>query len=152
MSKATMDNKFAVLGSPIAHSKSSLIHAAAYRVLGENWDYSRFEVAKGGLKRFVENDGAGFTGCSLTMPLKEEAFSFADVTDDISSGAAMDIQQATQLAAEATGSGIRNLTGTIQTAIDLIQSRRSLRVEWYIVILIVVEIVLTLYDMFIRGR
>ena len=79
-----MDNKFAVLGSPIAHSKSPLIHAAAYRVLGENWDYSRFEVAKGGLKRFVENDGAGFTGFSLTMPLKEEAFSFADVTDDIS--------------------------------------------------------------------
>jgi uncharacterized Rmd1/YagE family protein len=39
---------------------------------------------------------------------------------------------------------------TIQTAIDLIQSRRSLRVEWYIVILIVFEIALTLYEMFIR--
>ena len=84
MSKVATDKKFAVLGSPIAHSKSPLIHAAAYRVLGEDWDYSRFEVAKGGLKRFVENDGAGFTGFSLTMPLKEEAFSVADVTDDIS--------------------------------------------------------------------
>jgi uncharacterized Rmd1/YagE family protein len=40
---------------------------------------------------------------------------------------------------------------TIQTAIDLVQSRRSLRVEWYIVILIVFEIALTLYEMFVRG-
>jgi uncharacterized Rmd1/YagE family protein len=39
---------------------------------------------------------------------------------------------------------------TIQTAIGLIQSRRSLRVEWYIVVLIVVEIGLTLYGMFVR--
>ncbi len=46
-----------------------------------------------------------------------------------------------------------NLIGrTIQTSIDLVQSRRSLRVEWYVVILIVVEIALTLYEMFIRGR
>lgn len=46
-----------------------------------------------------------------------------------------------------------NLIGrTIQTAIDLIQSRRSLRVEWYIVTLIVFEIVLTLYEMFFRGQ
>ncbi len=46
-----------------------------------------------------------------------------------------------------------NLIGrTIQTAIDLVQSRRSLRVEWYIVILIVFEIVLTLYEMFVRGH
>lgn len=41
---------------------------------------------------------------------------------------------------------------TIQTSIDLVQARRSLRVEWYIVILIVFEIALTLYEMFIRGR
>ena len=41
---------------------------------------------------------------------------------------------------------------TIQTAMDLIHARRSLRVEWYIVILILVEIVLTLYEMFIRAH
>jgi uncharacterized Rmd1/YagE family protein len=39
---------------------------------------------------------------------------------------------------------------TIQTAIDLVQSRRTLRVEWYIVILILFEIALTLYEMFLR--
>ena len=46
-----------------------------------------------------------------------------------------------------------NLIGrTLQTAMDLIQARRSLRVEWYIVVLILVEIALTLYEMFVRGR
>lgn len=53
---------------------------------------------------------------------------------------------------EAVESKLDLIGRTIQTAIDLIQSRRSLRVEWYIVILIVVEIGLTLYEMFIRGR
>lgn len=39
---------------------------------------------------------------------------------------------------------------TAETLLDLIQTKRSLRVEWYIVILIVVEILLTLYELFIR--
>jgi uncharacterized Rmd1/YagE family protein len=39
---------------------------------------------------------------------------------------------------------------TVSTVLDLLQHRRSLRVEWYIVILIVVEIVLLVYDMFVR--
>lgn len=41
---------------------------------------------------------------------------------------------------------------TIQTALDLIQHRHSLRVEWYIVILIIFEILLTLYEMFVREK
>jgi uncharacterized Rmd1/YagE family protein len=53
---------------------------------------------------------------------------------------------------EAVESKLDLIGSTIQTAIDLIQARRSLRVEWYIVILIVVEIGLTLYEMFIRGK
>jgi uncharacterized Rmd1/YagE family protein len=53
---------------------------------------------------------------------------------------------------EAVESKLELIGRTIQTAIDLIQNRRSLRVEWYIVILIVFEIVLTLYEMFVRGK
>jgi uncharacterized Rmd1/YagE family protein len=34
--------------------------------------------------------------------------------------------------------------------LNLLQNRRSLRVEWYIIILIVFEILLTLYAMFVR--
>lgn len=53
---------------------------------------------------------------------------------------------------EAVEAKLNMISRTIQTSIDLVQNRRSMRVEWYIVILIVAEIVLTLYDMFIRGR
>lgn len=79
-----MNRKFAVLGSPIEHSKSPLIHAAAYRVLGEDWEYTRHEVARGGLKRFIENDEGIHSGFSVTMPLKENAFQFAAETDELS--------------------------------------------------------------------
>lgn len=79
-----MSKSFAVLGSPIAHSKSPIIHQAAYRVLSEDWAYSRFEVAKGGLKRFIENDGILHDGFSVTMPLKENAFQFATTHDTFS--------------------------------------------------------------------
>jgi uncharacterized Rmd1/YagE family protein len=36
---------------------------------------------------------------------------------------------------------------TAETLLDLLQNKRSLRVEWYIVILIVIEILLTVYEM-----
>ena len=39
---------------------------------------------------------------------------------------------------------------TVRTLVDLINARHSLRVEWYIVALIVVEILLTLYAMWLR--
>lgn len=39
---------------------------------------------------------------------------------------------------------------TASTLLDLLQNRQTLRVEWYIVILIVVEVLLTLYEMFVR--
>ena len=44
------------------------------------------------------------------------------------------------------------VTRTAQTLLDTLNTRHSLRVEWYIVILIVVEIGLTLYELFLRGH
>jgi uncharacterized Rmd1/YagE family protein len=43
------------------------------------------------------------------------------------------------------------ISQTASTSLGLVQAQRSLRVEWYIVILIVVEIFLTLYNMFVAG-
>jgi uncharacterized Rmd1/YagE family protein len=43
------------------------------------------------------------------------------------------------------------ISQTATTSLGLVQAQRSLRVEWYIVILIVVEIFLTLYGMFVAG-
>ncbi len=47
---------------------------------------------------------------------------------------------------------INLVSRTAQTSLELLHSRRSLRVEWYIVILIVVEIFLTLFDLFVRNH
>jgi len=44
------------------------------------------------------------------------------------------------------------ISRTVGTLIDLLQNRRSLRVEYYIVVLIVIEIALTLYPLFVAGR
>jgi Shikimate 5-dehydrogenase len=64
--------RLAVLGSPIAHSRSPQLHAAAYDVLGLPWTYERHEVASGGLGEFFGGLDASWRGLSLTMPLKHE--------------------------------------------------------------------------------
>ncbi len=43
------------------------------------------------------------------------------------------------------------ISRTAQTVLELLQHRHSLRVEWYIVILIVAEILLTLYELFLHA-
>jgi uncharacterized Rmd1/YagE family protein len=43
------------------------------------------------------------------------------------------------------------ISRTVETLVDLVHNKRALRVEWYIVILIVIEIVLTLYQLFFLG-
>ena len=59
----------AVLGSPISHSKSPQLHAAAYRYLGLEADYTRIELTEAEAACFL-GEAAGFTGFSVTMPLK----------------------------------------------------------------------------------
>jgi uncharacterized Rmd1/YagE family protein len=44
------------------------------------------------------------------------------------------------------------ISRTAATALELLHNRRSLRVEWYIVVLIAVEILLTLYEVFVRPH
>ena len=78
-----MSKKFAVLGSPIDHSKSPAIHLAAYRVLGEDWEYGRAEVKKGALRTFIGALQQHWDGFSVTAPLKEEAFKFANQVDEL---------------------------------------------------------------------
>lgn len=40
------------------------------------------------------------------------------------------------------------ISRTAETVLDILQTRRSIRLEWYIVILIVIEIIITLYELF----
>ncbi len=64
--------RLAVLGSPIEHSRSPQLHAAAYGVLGLPWEYARVEVASGALPSFLGGLTPEWRGLSLTMPLKHE--------------------------------------------------------------------------------
>ncbi|MFF7364737.1 shikimate dehydrogenase [Streptomyces sp. NPDC008125] len=69
----------AVLGSPIAHSLSPVLHRAAYADLGlGHWSYDRFEVDEAGLAGFMEKLDAGWAGLSLTMPLKRAVIPLLD--------------------------------------------------------------------------
>lgn len=71
--------KAAVLGSPISHSLSPLLHTIAYTELGLESEYTRIDVKAGKLKDFLENCGPTWSGFSLTMPLKEEVLNFANI-------------------------------------------------------------------------
>ena len=61
----------AVLGSPISHSLSPLLHRAAYAALGLDWSYDAVDVLPEGLAAFVDGLGPEWRGLSLTMPLKQ---------------------------------------------------------------------------------
>jgi shikimate dehydrogenase len=75
--------KAAVLGSPISHSLSPLLHNTAYARLGIQGSYEAIEVNAGGLAKFMDGRDATWTGFSLTMPLKEEAIEYADHVDEL---------------------------------------------------------------------
>jgi shikimate dehydrogenase len=70
--------KAAVLGSPIAHSRSPQLHLAAYRALGlEGWTYDRIECTADELPLVVRGFGPEWVGVSVTMPGKFAALRFA---------------------------------------------------------------------------
>ncbi|MET3768085.1 shikimate dehydrogenase [Marisediminicola sp. UYEF4] len=75
--------RLAVLGSPIAHSKSPLLHREAYRELGLDWTYEATEVTGERLPAFVRALGAEWRGLSLTMPLKRDVLPLLARRDDL---------------------------------------------------------------------
>jgi len=69
----------AVLGSPIKHSLSPVLHGAAYQALDlHGWHYDKIECDEPGLARLVDGMGPEWVGLSLTMPLKRVALTVAD--------------------------------------------------------------------------
>lgn len=72
-------HRAAVLGSPIAHSLSPVLHRAAYAELGlGDWSYGRFDVNEAALPGFVEGLDSSWAGLSLTMPLKRAIIPLLD--------------------------------------------------------------------------
>ncbi len=66
-----------VLGDPIAHSLSPVLHRAGYAALGLAWTYEPERVAQDGLAEFLDACDASWRGLSLTMPLKRTALALA---------------------------------------------------------------------------
>jgi shikimate dehydrogenase len=62
-----------VLGDPIDHSLSPVLHRAGYAEVGLDWSYDAHRVGSGGLAGFLATLDASWRGLSLTMPLKREA-------------------------------------------------------------------------------
>ncbi|MBI2245790.1 MAG: shikimate dehydrogenase [Nocardioides sp.] len=72
----------AVLGDPIAHSLSPVLHRAGYAALGLDWSYEAVRVPEDGLEGFLAGLGPQWRGLSLTMPLKRRALAIvAGVTE-----------------------------------------------------------------------
>lgn len=77
--RATDARRAAVLGSPIAHSLSPVLHRAAYQELGlTDWSYDRFEIGEAELPGFLAGLGPEWAGLSLTMPLKRAVIPLLD--------------------------------------------------------------------------
>jgi shikimate dehydrogenase len=69
----------AVLGSPIGHSLSPVLHRAAYAALGlTGWTYDAYDVADPGLTGFLDRLDATWVGLSLTVPLKAAVLPLVD--------------------------------------------------------------------------
>lgn len=68
----------AVLGHPIAHSLSPVLHRAAYAALGLDWTYEAVDVSADGLEDFLGTVDDRWAGLSLTMPLKHTVLPLLD--------------------------------------------------------------------------
>lgn len=72
----------AVLGSPITHSLSPVLHRAAYVELGLDWEYDARDVREDELPAFLDGLDETWRGLSLTMPLKRAVVPLLDELTD----------------------------------------------------------------------
>ena len=81
-----MTMRAAVIGSPIAHSLSPVIHRAAWEQLGiDGWEYRRAEVTEESLPPFIGQLDESFCGLSVTMPCKQAVMPLLDAIDPLAS-------------------------------------------------------------------
>ena len=73
-----MTDKYAVIGNPIAHSKSPQIHRMFAEQTGQDLSYEAILAPLDGFATTVERlRNEGYKGCNVTVPFKFEAFKLA---------------------------------------------------------------------------
>ena len=99
--------RLAVIGQPIAHSRSPAMHRAAFEALGiaDEWSYEAIEMAP---EQFAERTealaDAGYVGANVTVPHKRAALEIAERATDVAReiGAANTLSFAGQIVADNT--------------------------------------------------
>ncbi len=76
-------DRYAVIGHPVAHSRSPMIHALFARETGENMTYEALDVEPADFEVAVRGFGAaGGRGLNITVPHKQAAFELANQLSD----------------------------------------------------------------------
>ncbi|HLY97122.1 MAG: shikimate dehydrogenase [Sideroxydans sp.] len=74
-----MTDKYAVIGNPISHSKSPLIHRLFAEQTGQDMSYEAIEAPLDGFTATIQRLRAeGYKGCNVTVPFKFEAYKLCD--------------------------------------------------------------------------
>jgi shikimate dehydrogenase len=74
-----MTDKYAVIGHPISHSKSPLIHKMFAEQTGQDISYEAIESPLDGFSATIQRlRDAGYKGCNITVPFKHEAYKLAN--------------------------------------------------------------------------
>jgi shikimate dehydrogenase len=75
--KLIMTDRYAVIGNPINHSKSPLLHGMFAKVTSQDIEYTAIEGSLGGFANAVDVfRNAGGRGMNITAPFKREAFAY----------------------------------------------------------------------------
>lgn len=84
MTAGPATRRAAVLGSPVGHSLSPVLHRAAYAHLGlTGWSYDAYDVDEAGLAGFLTDLDPSWAGLSLTMPLKAAVLPLLDAASPV---------------------------------------------------------------------
>jgi len=84
-----MTDRYAVIGNPVAHSKSPWIHAEFARQTRQDMAYERIEAPLDGFARTVDAfRAAGGRGTNVTVPFKIQAFQYSGSAISARAGAA----------------------------------------------------------------
>ena len=77
-----MKKIYGILGDPVAHSLSPVMHNAAFEKLGMDAVYLAFRVSKAELEDAIRGaKSLGIAGLNVTIPLKEKALLFVDAEE-----------------------------------------------------------------------